>query len=71
MDSVGFYHMCPNRSGLVPIKSIDHVIVWIGNKHACMTVGLGTIRIKMHDGVRTLIEGISPTSRRNLFHLVP
>ncbi|CAA2974391.1 Retrovirus-related Pol poly from transposon TNT 1-94 [Olea europaea subsp. europaea] len=68
LDSGYSYHMCPNRKWFTTYRSTDGGTVLMGNNHSCKTVGLGSIRIKMHDGViRTLIDVRHvPDLRKNL-----
>lgn len=57
LDSGCSYHMCPNRKWFTTYRNIDGGNVLMGNNHSCKTMGLGSIRIKMHDGVvRTLMD---------------
>jgi len=49
------YHMCPHRNWLVTYEPVDTGIVLMGNDTECKVVGIGTVKIKTHDGVvRTL-----------------
>jgi hypothetical protein len=51
------HHMCPHRSWFSSYQAIDGGIVLMGNNVSCKTVGIGSIKIKMFDGiVRMLIE---------------
>lgn len=50
-------HMFPNRKWFTTYHSLDGGTLLMRNDHACKMVGLGTIRIKMHDEVvRTLMD---------------
>lgn len=71
LDSGCSYHMCPNRKWFTDYRSINGGIVLMGNNHACKTVGLGSIKIKMHDGVvRTLLDVRHvPDLRKNLISI--
>jgi hypothetical protein len=49
--------MCSHRSWFSSYQSIDGSVVFMGNDVSCKTVGIGSIKIKMFDGiVRTLME---------------
>nr|KYP35897.1 Retrovirus-related Pol polyprotein from transposon TNT 1-94 [Cajanus cajan] len=49
--------MCPNRSWFLTYEERLRGRVFMGNDMPCKIVGIGTIQIRMHDGViRTLIE---------------
>lgn len=57
LDSDCSYHMCPNKKWFTTYRSTEGGIVLMGNNYSCKTVGLGSIRIRMHDGVvRTLTD---------------
>lgn len=57
LDSGCSYHMSPNRDWFSTYQSIDGGVVLMGNDVSCKVVGIGTVRIKMHDGlVRTLTD---------------
>ena len=45
------YYMCPNRDWFITYQSIDEGVVLIGNVMSYKVADIGTIRIKMHDGV--------------------
>ena len=71
LDSGCSYHMSPNKDWFATYESIDGGKVLMGNNVACKVVGIGTMRIKMHDGiVRTLTEVRHvPELRKNLISL--
>ncbi|KAK2994968.1 hypothetical protein RJ640_017429 [Escallonia rubra] len=51
------YHMCPNRDWFATYCPFDGGKVLIGNDVACKVVEIGSIQIRMHDGiVRTLTD---------------
>ncbi|KAK3023754.1 hypothetical protein RJ639_044463 [Escallonia herrerae] len=51
------YHMCPNRDWFAIYHSFDGGKVLMGNNVACKVVGIGSIQIRMHNGiVRTLTD---------------
>jgi len=57
LDSGCSYHMCPNKDLFASYRSINGGTVLIGNNVARKTVGIGTVRIRMHDGVvRTMTD---------------
>ncbi|KAK3011590.1 hypothetical protein RJ639_012236 [Escallonia herrerae] len=57
LDTGCSYHMCPNRDWFVTYRSFDGGKVLTGNDVTCKVVGIGSIQIKMHDGiVRTLTD---------------
>ncbi|KAK2974639.1 hypothetical protein RJ640_020521 [Escallonia rubra] len=57
LDTGCSYHMCPNRDLFATYRSFDGGKVLMGNNVACKVVGIGSIQIRMHDGiVRTLTD---------------
>ncbi|KAK2966163.1 hypothetical protein RJ640_026814 [Escallonia rubra] len=57
LDTGCSYHMCPNRDWFATYRSFDGGKILIGNDVACKVVGIGSIQIRMHDGiVRTLTD---------------
>ncbi|KAL5757330.1 hypothetical protein ACOSP7_019941 [Xanthoceras sorbifolium] len=71
LDTACSFHMCPNRDYFSTYKSVQGGVVLMGNNHACKIAGMGTIKIKMHDGVvRTLTDVRHiPDLKRNLISL--
>ncbi|KAL5740548.1 hypothetical protein ACOSQ2_029728 [Xanthoceras sorbifolium] len=71
LDTACSFHMCPNRDYLSTYKSVQCGVVLMGNNHACKIAGMGTVKIKMHDGVvRTLTDVRHiPDLKRNLISL--
>ncbi|GJY83827.1 putative polyprotein [Tanacetum coccineum] len=57
MDFACSFHMSPNRDWFVTYEEFDGRHVFMGNDSPCKIVSIGTIRIKIHDGVvRTLTD---------------
>ena len=71
IDSGASHHMCLHRNWYSTYQSIDDGVVYMGNDVACKTVGIGSIRIRMFDGiVRTLTDVRHvPDLRKNLISL--
>ncbi|KAL5858125.1 hypothetical protein ACOSQ3_005583 [Xanthoceras sorbifolium] len=71
LDTACSFHMCPNRDYFSTYKSVQGGVVLMGNNHACKIAGMGTVKIKMHDGViRTLTDVRHiPDLKRNLISL--
>ncbi|KAJ4976637.1 hypothetical protein NE237_001743 [Protea cynaroides] len=63
--------MCPNRDWFTTYKAIEGASVLMGNNVVCKIVGIGTVRIKCHDGiVRTLTDVRHiPDLKKNLISL--
>ncbi|GJW92213.1 transposable element [Tanacetum coccineum] len=71
MDSACSFHMSPNRDWFVTYEEFDGGHVFMGNDSPCKVVGIGTIQIRMHDGVvRTLTDVRHvPDLKKNLISL--
>ncbi|KAK2999560.1 hypothetical protein RJ639_023203 [Escallonia herrerae] len=71
LDTGCSYHMCPNRDWFATYCSFDGGKVLMGNNVACKVVGIGSIQIRIHDGiVRTLTDVRHvPELRKNLISL--
>src|SRR5688572_13417400 len=63
--------MCPHKDWFESYESVDTGVVVMGNDTACKVAGIGSIKIKTHDGiVRTLKEVRHiPNMTRNLISL--
>ena len=51
-------HMCPHRSWFSSYQPIDKGVVFIGNNASCKNVGIGSIRVKIFDGVVKTLTGV-------------
>ncbi|KAG9450482.1 hypothetical protein H6P81_010447 [Aristolochia fimbriata] len=71
LDSGCSYHMCPHRSWFSTFVDYNGGKVLMGNNAVCKTIGMGTIKIKMFDGiVRTLADvRYVPKLKKNLISL--
>ena len=63
--------MCPDKDWFVNYKSINGGTVLMGNNMSCKVVGIGTIQIKMHDGIVRTLTGVRhvPELKKNLISL--
>ena len=51
LDSCCSYHICPHRDWFVTYQPIDGSNVLMGNTMPCKTIGIESIKIKMHDSI--------------------
>ncbi|KAG8490246.1 hypothetical protein CXB51_015516 [Gossypium anomalum] len=51
LDSGCTFHMSPNRDWFLTYETVSEGIVLIGNNASCKITGVGTIKVKMFDGV--------------------
>ncbi|KAG8494159.1 hypothetical protein CXB51_011863 [Gossypium anomalum] len=65
------FHMSPNRDWFTTYETVSECIVLMGNNASCKIASVGTIKVKMFDGVvRTLSNGRHvPELKRNLISL--
>ena len=51
------HHICPHKYRFSSYQIVNDGIVILGDNHSCKTVGVGSVKIKMFDGViRTLTD---------------
>ena len=51
LDSGASHHMCSHRNWFTSYQSVDEGVVFMENGISYKTVGVGSIRIKMFDGI--------------------
>ena len=51
LDSGATYHVCPNRAYFSSFEKLDGCYTVMGDDHPCNIEGMGTVRIKMDDGI--------------------
>ncbi|KAG8483218.1 hypothetical protein CXB51_022126 [Gossypium anomalum] len=71
LDSGCSFYMCPNREWFSTYSSVEGGVVRMGNDSSSKVIGIGTVKIKMHDGtIRTLSDvRYVPGLRKNLISL--
>ena len=71
LDSGCSYHMCPNRQWFSSFQELDGGVVLMGNDNTCQTKGIGTVRLKMHDGTIRRLTDVRyvPDLKKNLISL--
>ena len=65
------YHLCPIKEWFTDFNELESGAVMMGNDQHCRTMGIGTIRLKILDGlVRELKEvRFVPALKKNLIYL--
>ncbi len=65
------FYMCPNREWFSTFSSVEGGVVRMGNNSSSKVIGIGTVKIKTHDGtIRTLSDvRYVPDLRKNLISL--
>ena len=68
LDTGATYHVCPNRAWFSSFKKLNGCSTVIGDDHPCNIDGMGTIRIKMDDGIVQELKEVRyvPQLKRNL-----
>ncbi|KAH9782773.1 retrovirus-related pol polyprotein from transposon TNT 1-94-like protein [Citrus sinensis] len=68
LDTGATYHLCPIKEWFTDFRNLESGAVMMGNNQPCRTMGIGTIRLKMFDGmVRELKEvRFVPEIKKNL-----
>ena len=60
--------MCPNRAWFSSFEKLDGYYTVMGDDHPCNIEGMGTVRIKMDDGIIRELKEVRyvPQLKRNL-----
>jgi hypothetical protein len=71
LDFACSYHMCPNRMWFDTFKSCNAGTVLMGNDARCKAIGLGTIKVRMFDGIFRILTNVRyvPNLKKNLISL--
>jgi hypothetical protein len=71
LDSGCSYHMCPRRDWFDTYEVVHGDTVLMGNNMPCRIVGVGTVKVRMYDGIVRTLLGVRhvPDLRRNLVSL--
>jgi hypothetical protein len=71
LDSGASHHMCSHRNWFISYQSVDEGVVFMGNGIPCKTLGVGSIRIRMFDGIVRELTDVRyvPELKSNLISL--
>ncbi|OAE31341.1 hypothetical protein AXG93_4510s1170 [Marchantia polymorpha subsp. ruderalis] len=71
LDSGCTYHMTHNKHWLSDYQELNEGKVIMGNNHSCSVAGIGSVSIKMADGVVRILENVRwvPELSRNLISI--
>ena len=71
MDSGCTFHMCPIKEWFVKLEELDGGVVYMGDDSSCKIFGIGSIRLRNHDGSTRLLTDVRyvPNLRKNLISL--
>ena len=71
MDSGCSYHMCPIREWFFEFQKLDEGVVYMGNDNTCKIAGIGSIKLRSHDGSTRILRDVRyvPKLKKNLISL--
>ena len=71
LDSACTFHMCRNQDWFTTYETVSKGAVLMGNNTPCKIAGIGTVRIRMFDGVVRTLGDVRhvPDLKRNLISL--
>ena len=71
LDSTCSYHMTPKKDWFDTYKPSNDGMVQMGNDATCLVIGIGTVKIKMFDGVVRVLSNVRHVLelRKNLISL--
>ncbi|KAG8490339.1 hypothetical protein CXB51_015583 [Gossypium anomalum] len=71
LDSGCTFHISPNRDWFTTYETVSEGVVLMGNNTSCKIAGVGTIKVKMFDGVVRTLSDVRyvPELKRNLISL--
>ncbi|KAG8482488.1 hypothetical protein CXB51_024221 [Gossypium anomalum] len=71
LDSGCTFHMSPNRDWLTTYETVSEGVILMGNNASCKITGVGTIKVKMFDGVVRTLSDVRhvPELKKNLISL--
>ncbi|KAG8492461.1 hypothetical protein CXB51_009586 [Gossypium anomalum] len=71
LDSGYTFHMSPKQDWFTTYETVSEGVVLIGNNASCKIAGVGTIKVKMFDGVVRTLSDVRhvPELKRNLISL--
>ena len=72
LDTGATYHVCPNRAWFSNFEKLDGCYTVMGDDHPCNIEGMGTVRIKMDDGIVRELKEVRyvPQLKRSLLSLI-
>ncbi|KAG8474900.1 hypothetical protein CXB51_031553 [Gossypium anomalum] len=71
LDSGCTFHISPNRDWFTTYETVSEGVILMGNNASCKITGVGTIKVKMSDGVVRTLSDVRhvPKLKRNLILL--
>ena len=57
LDFGALHHICPHKDWFASYQTVNDGMVLLGDNHSCKTIGVGSVKFKIFDGViRTLTD---------------
>ncbi|KAM1684607.1 hypothetical protein ACFXTN_032657 [Malus domestica] len=71
LDTGCTHHMTPHKDWFSSLKEFDGGVVFMGGDNPCTTKRIGTVRLKLHDGMVKELTGVRyvPNLKKNLISL--
>ena len=69
LDIGATYHVCPKRDWFSNFEKLDGCFAFMGDDHPCKVEGIGTVRIKMFDGMVRELKTVICTSTKKESYL--
>uniref|UniRef100_A0A2N9EMQ4 Uncharacterized protein n=1 Tax=Fagus sylvatica TaxID=28930 RepID=A0A2N9EMQ4_FAGSY len=68
MDSASTCHICPSRELFYHLEEFEGGSIYMGNDQTCEILGIGKIKLKLHDGTVCFLTGVRyiPDFKKNL-----
>ncbi|KAG8473472.1 hypothetical protein CXB51_035785 [Gossypium anomalum] len=66
LDSSCTFHMSPNRDWFITYEIVSEGVVLMGNNASCKIADVGTIKVKMFDGVGSTVTGDATVASSSL-----
>ncbi|KAG6411687.1 hypothetical protein SASPL_129771 [Salvia splendens] len=63
LDSGALYHLCPHKEYFTTYEQINRGNITIANSVVCKVIGIGSIRIRTHDGVLCNLNDVMHVSQ--------
>ncbi|KAG6418969.1 hypothetical protein SASPL_121176 [Salvia splendens] len=69
-DSGASYHLCPHMEYFTTYEQIDGCNITMANSVVCKVVGIGSIRIRTHNGVFCTLSDVSFKGEGGVMHII-
>ena len=56
LDSGASHHICPHKDWFASYQTVNDGMVLLGDNHSCKTIGVGSVKFKIVDGVKEHLQ---------------